>query len=423
MDNENFQDVERRIKRYHQEHLLDYYNKLQNDVLKLRFEEQLKNIDFELIDNLYRNKTGKAKTEDVKIEPINYWDKERLGGKYDFYESIGIDAIRKGKLAAVTMAGGQGTRLGHNGPKGTFDIGLDSHKCLFELLCDGLKEAERKYNVSIPWFIMTSEENNQETIDYFKKNKNFGYGKHVYFFTQGQLPMVDTEGKILIGEDGLIKEAADGHGGVYESLVKSKMLDKMKELGVEWVFIGGVDNCLVRMADPVLMGLAIYNGVTGAGKSVVKANPQEKVGAFCKKNGRPNVIEYTEITQDMAEAKDAAGELLYGESHILCNLFRIDAIERMGSNPLPYHSAFKKATYIDKNGNKVVPDSPNAYKFEAFLFDAFGDLDDMVILRVKREEEFAPVKNATGVDSPETARALYNNLHKFHKIDNEIGDR
>ena len=197
----------------------------------------------------------------------------------------------------------------------------------------------------------------------------------------------------------------------------------MKELGVEWVFIGGVDNCLVRMADPVLMGLAIYKGVTGAGKSVVKANPQEKVGAFCKKNGRPNVIEYTEITPEMAEAKDAAGELLYGESHILCNLFRIDAIERMGSNPLPYHSAFKKATYIDKDGNKVVPDSPNAYKFEAFLFDAFGDLDDMVILRVKRDEEFAPVKNATGVDSPETARALYNNLHKFHKINNEIGDR
>ena len=118
----------------------------------------------------------------------------------------------------------------------------------------------------------------------------------------------------------------------------------------------------------------------------------------------------------MAEAKDATGELLYGESHILCNLFRIDAIERMGSNPLPYHSAFKKATFIGKDGNKVVPDSPNAYKFEAFLFDAFGDLDDMVILRVKREEEFAPVKNATGVDSPETARTLYNNLHKFHEI-------
>ena len=412
METENFEEVERKLKRYNQEHLLDYYNNIQDENLKNKFEKQLENIDYELIDNLYKKTTIPIKEEVGNVEPIDYWDKERLGGKYDFYENIGIEAIKAGKLAAVTMAGGQGTRLGHSGPKGSYDIGLDSHKSLFELLCDGLKEMGKKYEVEIPWFIMTSEENNEETVEFFKKNKYFGYEKNVHFFVQGQLPMVDTEGKILIGENGLIKEAADGHGGVYESLVKSKMIEKMKELGVEWVFIGGVDNCLVKMVDPVLMGLAIYKNVTGAGKSVVKANPKEKVGVFCRKNGRPNVIEYSEITDEMAEATDATGELLYGESHILCNLFNLEAIERMGSNPLPYHSAFKKATYIDKDGNKVVPDSPNAYKFEAFLFDAFGELDDMVILRVKREEEFAPVKNATGVDSPETARELYNNLHK-----------
>ena len=420
MELDNFEEIERKIKRYNQEHLLDYYNNIQDENLKNKFKNQLKKIDFELIDSLYKKTTLPIKEDVTNIEPINYWDKERLGGKYDFYEKIGVEAIRAGKLAAVTMAGGQGTRLGHNGPKGSFDIGLDSHKSLFELLCDGLKEMGKKYEVEIPWFIMTSEENNQETIEFFKKNKYFGYEKNTYFFIQGQLPMVDTEGKILIGEDGLIKEAADGHGGVYESLVKSGMVEIMKKLGVEWVFIAGVDNCLVKMVDPILMGLAIYKNATGAGKSVVKANPKEKVGVFCKKNGRPNVIEYTEITDEMAEATDAAGELLYGESHILCNLFNINAIERMGSNPLPYHSAFKKATYIDKDGNLVVPDSPNAYKFEAFLFDAFGELDDMVILRVKREEEFAPVKNATGVDSPETARELYNNLHKKQETKNEL---
>lgn len=169
----------------------------------------------------------------------------------------------------------------------------------------------------------------------------------------------------------------------------------------------------VKMVDPVLMGIAIQKHVTAAGKSVVKSNPGEKVGVFCKKNGRPSVVEYTEIPKEMAEAKDERGELIYGESHILCNLFNIDAVERMGTKPLPYHSAFKKATYIDKNGNKVVPDGPNAYKFEAFLFDAFGELDDMAILRVKREEEFAPVKNASGVDSPETARELY---RKFYQL-------
>ena len=262
---------------------------------------------------------------------------------------------------------------------------------------------------------MTSKENNQETIDFFAKHKYFGYekNKNIFFFEQGELPMVDTEGKILIGEDGLIKEAADGHGGIYEALVKNGMTKKMRELGVEWIFIGGVDNCLAKMVDPVLMGLAIEKHVTAAGKSVVKANPQEKVGVFCKKNGKPSVVEYTEIPKEMSEATDKNGELIYGESHILCNLFNIDAVERMGKKPLPYHTAYKKATYINDKGEKVVPDGPNAYKFEAFLFDAFGELDDMVILRVKREEEFAPVKNATGTDSPETARELYK---KFYKI-------
>ena len=407
----NIEEIKRTLKKYGQEHLLNFYETLderkQDQLLK-----QIENIDFELINSLYNKTKDGNKNDDADIKPIDYIDKYKLNGDYKYYEEIGEKSIKAGKLAVVTMAGGQGTRLGHDGPKGTYDIGLESHKSLFELLCDYIKEKSNKYNVQIPWFIMTSKENNQATIDFFKQNKFFGYEKNIYFFVQGELPMVDTEGKILIGEDYLIKEAADGHGGVYESLVKSGMVEKMKQLGIEWVFIGGVDNCLVKMVDPVLMGLAIDKGVTAAGKSVVKANPHEKVGAFCRKNGKPSVVEYSEITDEMAEATDENGELLYGESHILCNLFSISAIERMGSNPLPYHSAFKKATYIDKEGNKVVPTSPNAYKFEAFLFDAFGEVDDMAILRVKREEEFAPVKNAEGVDSPETARKLYNDFYK-----------
>ena len=407
----NIEEIRYTLRKYGQEHLLNFYNNLDENK-KNKLLEQIENIDFELISSLY-NKTKKGnKNEDAHIEPIDFIDKYKLNGDYKYYEEIGEKAIKAGKLAVVTMAGGQGTRLGHNGPKGTYDIGLESHKSLFELLLDYIKEQNAKYNVQIPWFIMTSKENNEATVEFFKKNRYFGYEKNIYFFVQGQLPMIDTEGKILIGEDYLIKEAADGHGGVYESLVKSGMVEKMKQLGIEWVFIGGVDNCLVKMVDPVLMGIAIDKGVTAAGKSVVKANPHEKVGAFCKKNGKPSVVEYSEITDEMAEATDENGELLYGESHILCNLFNISAIERMGSEPLPYHSAFKKATYIDKDGNKIVPTSPNAFKFEAFLFDAFGEVDDMAILRVKREEEFAPVKNAEGVDSPETARQLYINFHK-----------
>ena len=406
--------VKKTLKKYSQEHLLNGYEKLSKQKQK-ELLEQIEGIDFELINSLYDNTKKEVEIQESQIEPIEYLDKSKLNGEYKEYQKIGEDAIKAGKLAAVTMAGGQGTRLGHNGPKGTFDIGLDSHKSLFELLSDSLKEEGKKYGVIIPWFIMTSKENNKETVEFFAKNKFFGYekDKNIFFFIQGELPMVDTEGKILIGEDGLVKEAANGHGGIYEALVKNGMTKKMRELGVEWIFIGGVDNCLVKMVDPIIMGIAIKKHVTAAGKSVVKANPQEKVGVFCKRNGKPSVVEYTEIPTEMAEATDKNGELVYGESHILCNLFNIEAVERMGSKPLPYHTAFKKATYIDKNGNKVVPDGPNAYKFEAFLFDAFGELDDMAILRVKREEEFAPVKNAEGVDSPKTARELY---RKFYKV-------
>lgn len=411
---ENMQLIRKTLKKYSQEHLLNGYENLP-EVKQKQLLNQIENTDFELINSLYNKTKETVEISESQLSPIEYWDRKRLNGEYKGFQEIGEKAIKSGKLAAVTMAGGQGTRLGHKGPKGTFDIGLDSHKSLFELLCDSLKTEGKKYGVTIPWFIMTSKENNQETIDFFAKHKYFGYekNKNIFFFEQGELPMVDTEGKILIGEDGLIKEAADGHGGIYEALVKNGMTKKMRELGVEWIFIGGVDNCLAKMVDPVLMGLAIEKHVTAAGKSVVKANPQEKVGVFCKKNGKPSVVEYTEIPKEMSEATDKNGELIYGESHILCNLFNIDAVERMGKKPLPYHTAYKKATYINDKGEKVVPDGPNAYKFEAFLFDAFGELDDMVILRVKREEEFAPVKNATGTDSPETARELYK---KFYKI-------
>lgn len=402
------------VKKFNQEHLLNGFENL-DDKKKELLLEQILNIDFELINSLYINTKKDMNSNDDKIEPMDYLDKYKLNEEYKYYENIGKQAIKNGKLAAVTMAGGQGTRLGHNGPKGTYDIGLDSHKSLFELLSESLKEEGKKYEVTVPWFIMTSRENNEETLNFFEKNKYFGYkkDKDIFFFIQGELPMVDTEGKILIGEDGLIKQAADGHGGIYEALVNSGMTEKMSQLGVEWVFIGGVDNCLVKMVDPVLMGLAIDKGVTVACKSIVKANPHEKVGVFCKRNGKPGVIEYSEITDQMAEAVDDNGELLYGESHILCNLFSINAIERMGTTPLPYHSAYKKAKYIDRDGNLVVPDSPNAYKFEAFLFDAFGEVDDMAVLRVKREEEFAPVKNSddAGVDCPSTARKLYEEFY------------
>lgn len=412
--NEKYLAAEEVLKKYNQEHLLSQYNKL-DDEGKTKLLDEILTLDFGQIEELYKRVNKKVDFNNSKIEPIEYMDKSKMTKEeLNHYEKIGLKAIREGKLAAVTMAGGQGTRLGHNGPKGTFDIGLDSHKPIFEILCDTLKSAKEKYGVYVAWYIMTSNENNDATVDFFKANDYFGYPKDkITFFKQGELPMIDTEGKVLLDENGLIKKAADGHGGIFLSMKRNGIIYDMRTRGIEWAFIGGVDNVLVNMVDPVFLGLAIENKVLAAGKSVVKAGPHEKVGVFCKRDGKPSVVEYSEISTQMAEETNEKGELKYGESHILCNLFNIDAIEEISKNELPYHSAFKKAKYLDKDGKLVVGDKPNAYKFEAFLFDAFESLDDMKILRVKREEEFAPVKNAEGVDSPETARKLYNEFHKI----------
>ena len=396
------------LKKYGQEHLLSNYEKLSNED-KNRLLNDILTIDFGEISKLYEQTKHKIKFENCKIEPIEHVDKAKLSNEeIQKYSEIGIEQIKKGKLAAVTMAGGQGTRLGHNEPKGTFDLGLDSHKSIFEILCDTLKLARKKYGVVVPWYIMTSDENNDETVEFFEKNNYFDYPKEaVKFFIQGEMPMINTEGKILLNEEGLIKQAGAGHGAIFEAMRKNGIIYEMQNKGIEWVFIGGVDNVLVKMVDPVLIGLSIERNVLAAGKSVVKANPHEKVGVFCKKDGKPSVIEYSEISNELAEAVDEKGELLFGESHILCNQFNIKILEELAKNKLPYHVAFKKATYMDEKGNIISPTEPNAYKFEAFIFDAFSSIPEMLVMRVKREEEFAPVKNAEGVDSPETARKLY----------------
>lgn len=411
---EKYMVAEEILKKYGQEHLLSQYNKLSEEN-KSKLLDEILTLDFSQIEKLYERVNNKVDFANSKIEPIEYTDKYAMSEEQlKKYQETGEQAIKSGKLAVVTMAGGQGTRLGHNGPKGTFDLGLSSHKPIFEILCDTLKRSQEKYGIYVYWYIMTSKENNNQTVKFFEEHNYFDYPKdRVVFFKQGELPMIDTEGKILIEKDGLIKQAADGHGGIFLSMKRNGIIHDMATKGIEWVFIGGVDNVLVNMVDSTLLGVAIDKKVMAAGKSVVKAGPHEKVGVFCKRNGKPSVVEYSEISTEMAEATNENGDLIYGESHILCNLFNIKAIEKISQNTLPYHSAFKKAQYLDEKGNLVTSDKPNAYKFEAFLFDAFESLDDMAILRVKREEEFAPVKNAEGVDSPETARKLYNEFHKI----------
>ena len=406
---EELEKVKKVLKKYNQEHLLLKYDEM-NDEQKQELLKQIEDIDFELMERLYKSAKEPVDLQKVLIEPIEHVDKSKLTvAEKEMYEKKGIEAIKYNKFAVVTMAGGQGTRLGHTGPKGTYIFDTEKNRSIFEILCDTLKDALREYDTLIPWYIMTSKENNDATIKFFEDNNYFGYPKEaIQFFKQGELPMVSLDGKILLDTNGMVKEAANGHGGTLQSMEKNNIIKEMKENGIEWVFINGVDNVLVKPVDPLLIGMSIHNKVLGAVKSIEKTDPKEKVGVFCRKNKKVGVVEYTEISDSMAHLRDDDRSLVYGDANAIFHLYNIKGLEKVSELSLPYHTAIKKATYLDENGNKISGTKPNAYKFEMFIFDSYEMFDDVVVLRVKREEEYAPIKNAEGQDSPETARKLYN---------------
>lgn len=411
-------DIESILKKYNQEHIIKYLDKLEGK-LKEEIIEQIERIDFEQLTELYQNTKKEIKIKENKIEAIPYLDKAKLTTQErEELELKGEKIIKNGEYAVVTMAGGQGTRLGHCGPKGTFKLDVyGKGKYIFEILAESLKEANKKYDTIIPWYIMTSKENDYETKEFFKKNNYFGYDKkNIVFFNQGEIPLVNEEGKVIIGKNMKIKGASDGNGGVFSSLRSTGALANMKERNIKWVFIGGVDNVLAKLADTTLIGMTINKEIEIGSKSVVKVNPHERVGVFCKINNHPKIIEYSELPEKMAEEVDDEGELKYGESNIMCHLFSIEAIEKVSKETLIYHTALKKNSYIDENGKEIIPEVPNTYKFEAFIFDSFELFDNMAVLRVKREEEFAPVKNKEGVDSPKTAKELYEKFWQKQKV-------
>lgn len=400
-----------KLLKYNQEHLLAFFDTL-SDAEKESLLNDIELIDFDLISQLYKNTHSSVSllnSNKGEITPIDCIDKDSLNEEeYELYYNLGIQLMRQGKYAALTMAGGQGTRLGFSGPKGSYFLGEPINQSLFEIQCRRLISRNRELGCVIPWYIMTSRENDQLTKEFFRENNYFGYDKDsIFFFKQGFLPMLLEDGKIVMTDTHSIKLGADGHGGVFKATVDSGALADMKRRGVEWIFVGGIDNILVRLEDPVFLGFLAHYKYKLGGKSLIKRDPYEKAGVFCKRGGKPCVIEYTEISDDMAQATDNNGNYLYGDLHILCNMFNISVFEDMRDCGLEYHVAHKKTEYIDENGKLIQVDSPNAYKYEAFMFDAFEYYDNMGILRVRREEEFAPIKNKEGLDSPQTATELY----------------
>lgn len=412
---EQIEEAIEKLKEFNQEQILELLELLNKDERKI-ISKQILELDFDKINSLYKELKNKEKINSDNTEAITAVNKDKLETReLEKYNELGKNIICNNQYAVVTMSGGQGTRLGYDGPKGTFKIDIrPESKYLFEILVDRLKEANKKYNVTIPWYIMTSTENNDDIVEFFKLHKYFGYPKEsIMFFEQGNLPLITVDGKLIIGSNKKIKVAADGNGGIFQSMFKNSVLEDMKKRNIKWIFIGSIDNVLLKLDDITLLGLAEDRKVEIATKSILKNSPEEKVGAICKQNGKIRVIEYSEMSEEMKQKKNEDGELAFGESHIMCNLFSINALDKLSDKQLPYHIAFKKSDYLNKEGVIVKVETPNIYKFETFIFDAWKYFDDIAILRGKREEDFAPVKNATGIDSPETAIKLYEAYYKI----------
>lgn len=330
--------------------------------------------------------------------------------KYAQAKKSGQDLISSGKVAAFVVAGGQATRLGFDAPKGDFRISPVKNKTLFRLFAEYITAAAEKYHSVCPWYIMTSPLNHAETKLIFESNAYYGLQQEdVFMFQQGTLPNFDFDGKILLADKNTIASSPDGHGGSLKALYRSGAVDDMKRRGIEYVSYFQVDNPLINIFDPLFIGLHVLDKAEMSSKALLKTGPKERVGNFCIIDGKITVIEYSDLPDELAEKQNPDGSLLFELGSIAIHMISRGFIERLnarGDSSLPLHRAVKKIPYINDRGELVEPDEPNGVKLETFVFDALPLAANSIILQTDRSEEFAPIKNATGVDSPETSREM-----------------
>lgn len=386
-----------------QEHLLQYYDEL-GEGEKENLLAQIEALDLSLLDLI---KDGVREVPKGKLAPLGAVTLAEIAEKKDSYEATGIQAIQAGKVGAVLLAGGQGTRLGLDKPKGMLNVGITKELYLFEQLVNNLMQVVEKTGAWIPLFVMTSEKNHEDTTGFFQENNYFGYNKdYVYFFVQEMAPSVSYEGKIYMEGKAKLSTSPNGNGGWFSSLAKAGLLQKINDLGVEWLNVFAVDNVLQKMADPVFVGATIEAQCVCGAKVVAKAEPNERVGVLCLEDGKPSIVEYYEMTEEMIHSKDADGTLLYNYGVILNYLFEVKTLTKIMNEYMPTHVVEKKIPYIDENASLVKPEAPNGYKFETLVLDMIHMMDNCLSFEVEREKEFAPIKNRTGVDSLESAREL-----------------
>jgi UDP-N-acetylglucosamine/UDP-N-acetylgalactosamine diphosphorylase len=403
------------LTKHNQQHLLKFWDEL-DDSSKKNLLGQIEQIDFNSLDskiNEYVKNAAPTKLPS-KIEPAPVYTAEPKTPaekeKFDKAKKLGAELMSQGKVAAFVVAGGQGTRLGFDGPKGDFKVSPIKNKSLFQIFAESIKAAGAKYKFSPKWYIMTSPLNYEPTRKIFKDNDFFGLGEQgVYFFVQGTEVNYSMDGQILLADKGVIAESPDGHGGSLKAIYKSGAVADMQKLGIEYISYFQVDNPLINIFDPLFIGLHAMDEAEMSSKYLTKCGPLEKVGNFCLADGKVTVIEYSDLPDELAYKKNPDGSLVFSLGSIAIHIISRKFIERLNAHgfALPYHRAVKKIPYVDiQTGKKIEPQKTNGIKLETFVFDALPLAKGSIILETIRSEEFAPVKNAEGADSPAVTKRM-----------------
>lgn len=399
-----YEEAKNYLSKFGQEHILKCYDEL-SPAEQASLLAQIDLIDLSVLENLDNDNNISSKRG--KFEPLGAATIDDIAANSESYEKTGLEALRAGKVAAVLLAGGQGTRLGFDKPKGMFNIGVSRELYIFECLISNLMDVVKQTGTWIPLYIMTSEKNHDDTVEFFEKMGYFGYNSEfVRFFIQDMAPSVDFNGKIYMEDKGRISMSPNGNGGWFSSLLRAGLMGDIKEKGVEWLNVFAVDNVLQRIADPLFIGAVIESGMQSGSKVVSKADPDERVGVLCLEDGMPSIVEYYEMTDEMRTLRDENGDLSYRFGVILNYLFNVEKLLEISGKKLPVHIVDKKIPYMNEKGEMISPEKPNGHKFETLVLDMVHMQDSCLAYEVVRNREFAPVKNSSGVDSVDSAREL-----------------
>ncbi len=407
----SYEDTQKLLKKHRQSHLLAFWGEL-DDLQRQNLLEQIQQLDFARIDEWLTKFLLKSNSIAINTEPSPVWsyrpepeDKEQ-GQKYAEAIKLGKELISQGRVAAFVVAGGQGTRLGFDGPKGNFPISPVENKTLFQIFAESIAAVSARYRTVCPWYIMTSPLNHEQTVEIFRSNNYYSLGKeNIFIFQQGTLPNFSADGKILLADKATIACSPDGHGGSLKALYQNGAIEDMKRRGIEFLSYWQVDNPLINIFDPLFIGLHVLDKSEMSSKTLIKNNPKEKIGNFCLVDGKVTVIEYSDLPDELAKKKKPDGSYVFELGSIAIHIINRSFVEKLntGGFSLPLHKAVKKIRHLDKHGNNI---ESKGIKLESFVFDALPLASNSIILQTLRSEEFAPTKNATGVDSAVRTRQM-----------------